>query len=322
MAALFCFPSAGAAAPRNSTLGPRANPLPLNLCYRGADGASCPATNDASSALGEVYDLFNLVSDSVEHTHKKPQTFTRKTKQREKEKKKKKAVLRNGEKLFSLPGPQHGPGQAHAAQAGSEQECSAKGPARLPVSCPRMATSPGSPAGPRHAHSSSSQSNRSVCLSASPRVTHGELRSCPSQPLSPPHPPSTGRGGHSSFKTDKVEETAGLNPKSKGKSRAPPSASSRFAGLRLPKGGKKKINPNTPTNPKTTQETNQGWVRQIRLSGERVIALRIPGREGTAGAELPAPSPPACPPEQPSPMGRCRPRHHEPGHGRLLATGH
>lgn len=77
------------------------------------------------------------------------------------------------------------------------------------------------PAGPRYAHDSSSQSSRSVCLSASPQVTCTELCSRPSQPRSPPCPPSAGRGGHSSFKTDKVKEIAGLNHKSKGKSHPP-----------------------------------------------------------------------------------------------------
>nr|XP_021136514.1 UDP-glucose 4-epimerase isoform X1 [Columba livia] len=51
--------------------------------------SSCPATNDASSALGEVYHLFNLVSDSVEHTHKKPPNIYKEDKRERKKEKKK-----------------------------------------------------------------------------------------------------------------------------------------------------------------------------------------------------------------------------------------
>lgn len=162
------------------------------------------------------------------------------------------------------------------------------------------------PAGPRHAHSSSSQSNRSVCPSASPRVTHGELRSRPSQPLSPPHPPSTGRGGHSSFKTDKVEETAGLNPKSKGKSRAPPSASSRFAGLRLPKGGKKNKpkHPNQPKNNPRNQPRMGPTDPTLRRAG---YCFAHPRRGGHSWSRAAGAEPPACPRSSPHPWGDAGP---------------
>lgn len=89
----------------------------------GATRASFPAMNDTSAALGEVHHLFHLVRDSVEHTQKPPNMDEEDKKERRR-RRKEKSCIEEWRGAVLPPGA--------SAWEGSQQECSAQGPAWPP----------------------------------------------------------------------------------------------------------------------------------------------------------------------------------------------